>query len=190
MTTPDPDAVVGFDPAGDGDTFLVVAYRGADGSWRVDSVDGPAPADVADQIAGWTREPHPAASTPLGPQVADWIQRHARRGEPVTLTAEQREVVDRAYATEPGGGPAGVTAGGRITPASSSMMCSGARSRSPSGCAGLGAIGDHGKPNTGETDTTARELPRISRSWVYPAGKVTKRRQREPPARRRPEMVA
>ncbi len=80
MPTPEPDVVVGFDPAADGDTFLVVARRGGDGSWRVDQVDGPAPADLAEQVADWIRD------------YADG------GGKPVTLTAEQMSVVEGAYA--------------------------------------------------------------------------------------------
>lgn len=90
-----PDTIVGFDGSLD-DTSLVVMHRGHDGTWRVESTDGPDAADLARMVTGAV-ERHRDAPPGLAGQVTAWLAAHAA-GTPFERDDAQREFLAR---TEP-----------------------------------------------------------------------------------------
>jgi hypothetical protein len=84
------------------DTSVVVMHRGDDGTWRVESADGPDSAEIAGMV-GAAVERHRPAPAPAalrepvawGELVAEWLTKHIE--EPFELTADQRHMIQTFF---------------------------------------------------------------------------------------------
>lgn len=93
--------IVGFDGAAGDDTSLVVMHRGRDGTWRVESSDGPDADAIARIAAGIVdRAPRPDElpeweRTPVrwGDLIAEWLDAHG--AGPFELQQWQRDFLRR-----------------------------------------------------------------------------------------------
>lgn len=74
------DVLLGFDGSVDGDVSVVVMRRGPDGTWRVESTDGPP--DFSAHIAELVAQ-HQPDEPPLSDLARDWLTRTA--AQPFTL---------------------------------------------------------------------------------------------------------
>lgn len=96
------ESIIGFDPALGDDLSLVVMHRGADGTWRVESTEGPDADAIVSMAAGLIEQHRPVgppewAKHPVrwGDLVAQWLDEHGDAG--FELTGEQRDMLTRFF---------------------------------------------------------------------------------------------
>lgn len=90
------DVILGFDPAADGDTTVLVFSREPGGAWQLAGTDGPDAGEIARlaaTIAGQPKLPLHAVDWPA--QIEQWLA--DQLGEPFQFDDWQRTVLEQTY---------------------------------------------------------------------------------------------
>lgn len=93
-----PDTLIGFDGTADGDTSLVVLHRAPDGTWQIETTEGPDALELA-RLAGQLFEQRTAQEyTPPAapPRWGEWLTALAD-GPAFDLDDEQRRLIVETY---------------------------------------------------------------------------------------------